>query len=189
MKQYRILLPLACALIVSMASAQDFRDVSWGATMEQVKASEQFTLMSEDENTLVFNGQVNTKTVNAVYEFLPNGQLSLAGYLFDDTYTNRNTYIEDYEEVNVTLERLYGEPKTSDTYWSDDLYKDDPQSYGMAVSVGHVTYQAVWETETTLIRHTLNGNDFEISHGVVYNSLELSDETEQQEQETEDDAF
>ncbi len=177
-------------VLYSLVSAQDFREVNWGATMSDVQASEEFTpVATEVENALSFTGKVNGKKVAAVYEFLPDDRLYSAGYVFEEDHTNRNRYIRDYEEISAVLERVYGTPKTTNTIWSNDLYRDSPQDYGMAVAVGHVQYQASWDTETTLIGHVLHGNDFQILHGVIYSSIELADEAQQHEQEVEDDAF
>jgi hypothetical protein len=188
MKLIHALIPLTFVLS-GLVFAQDFREVNWGATMAEVRASEAFDLLVEGKNYLMFTGAINGYKVAARYGFLPDDRLYSAGYIFLEEYTNRNTYIEAYEEVSTTLERIYGTPKLSDTYWSDDLYQDDPQDYGMAVAVGHVVYDAGWETETTLIRHTLRGNNYEIDHIVAYGSIELADISQEQEQQEEDDAF
>ncbi len=188
MRRIHALIPLTL-ILCSLVSAQDFRDVTWGDTKAEVRASETFDFLAEQGNATVFTGKVSGKEVGVVYQFLPDDRLFKAAYVFSEKYTNRNTYIRDYEEVSATLERLYGTPTLNETDWSNDLYQDDPQDYGMAVAVGHLAYRAEWETETTFIRHVLTGNNFEINHGVSYSSTELADAGQEQEQQEEDDAF
>lgn len=193
MKHIRIVLPVVLLVLSSMAFSQsseshDFRDFDWGDSVDSVKARETWPILTEDTNALVFSGEVSGKEAAAVYNFLPTG-LSMAGYVFQDSYTNENQYIEDFNDINSTLTRIYGVPDFDDVNWSNDLYKDDPSRYGFAVSLGHVVYQAQWTTDATVIRHTLHGNNYEIDHGVVYNSIDLQDDVEQQENESEDDAF
>jgi uncharacterized repeat protein (TIGR01451 family) len=166
----------------------DFRGFNWGASAEEVRAGESLPFLQEETGALVFSGTVNGKETVVVYQFLPSG-LATAGYLFQDEYTNRNQYIDEYEEVKATLTRLYGPPSSDVVNWSDDLYRDDPSEHGLAVSLGHVIYSSEWTTDTTIIRHVLSGNNYEIEHAVIYNSIELQDDTQQQQEGTEDDAF
>lgn len=66
-----------------------------------------------------------------------------------------------------------------DMFWQNDLYQDDYQDWGMAVSCGHMSAFATWETPETDINLGLFGDNYEISLGVEYSSKELRSLTEQ----------
>jgi len=44
------------------------------------------------------------------------------------------------------------------------------QDYGLAASIGHLAFQSDWETDRTLIRLTLKGDNFNIKIGIMYTS-------------------
>jgi len=50
------------------------------------------------------------------------------------------------------------------------MFKNRPQDYGLAVSMGHLAFQSDWETDRSLIRLTLVGDNLKFSTGVIYTS-------------------
>jgi len=180
---------IVCLVLVNTAFAKDFRDVSWGASRAEVRAAETATELGEEGNQLIFESLVADKNAGIVYEFLPGDRLVRAYYVFNEEYTNENRHIDDYNQIETILERVYGTPDTDDTEWIDDLYQDDPSSYGLAVSIGHLIYRSIYSSETTIIYHVLTGNNYDVSHVVRYDSVELGGEADQQDQQFEDDAF
>ena len=105
-----------------------------------------------------------------VYYFNESDQLYSAIYKSAETHTNKNDFIDDYKKVVEALTEKYGKPLDSGTIWKDDLYKDDPTDWGMAVSAGHMIMYAKWETENTDIMIALTGDNFEISTMIGYES-------------------
>lgn len=148
----------------------DFRNIKWGMSMAEVKAAEGETdLVTTD--ALIYDGlNVAGIDVMLIYYFNENDQLYSAIYSFEETHVNKNDYIYDYEKVVKALTEKYGEPINSDTIWKDDLYKDEPTEWGMAVSAGHMMMFAKWETENTNIAIFLSGDNFEISTMIGYES-------------------
>lgn len=102
-------------------------------------------------------------------------KLVRAIYDFEETHRNRNRFIDDFEKVKKALTQKYGEPISDREIWDDDLYKDDPSSYGAAVAVEDLTYQTTWETEETKIWMTLYGDNYEIIHNLYYDSKEYKE--------------
>jgi len=103
-------------------------------------------------------------------------KLYYSGYFFTGKRTNRNLYINDYKKLKETLIKKYGKPKTDiPGLWKNDLYKDDKIIGGMAISVGHLTYGASWETPNTKIDIMLSGDNYKINLVVFYASKELEE--------------
>jgi hypothetical protein len=96
-------------------------------------------------------------------------------YIFGLRHTNANAYIDDFKEVKKSLVEKYGRPKhgDDDACWKDELYKDDPDIWGMAISAGHLVYQAAWQTDRTDILLMLKGDNFEVRLIAQYTSKEL----------------
>jgi len=104
-------------------------------------------------------------------------------------HTNSNAFIEDLNKLKSILTEKYGKPESDDVVWLDDLYKDDPNNWGMAVSAGHLVYDVVWKTKTTKILEKLRGDNFDVTLLVQYSSLELSGLEEAKEKEKQNSEF
>jgi hypothetical protein len=178
----RIALLLFALFLTEGLFAQAFRNVNWGASIEEVKASEEKKPYLENEETLVYKVQLAGKEVLLLYNFLPKHGLYSSGYIFEEKHTNKNEYIADYNEVKSLLTKKYGATISDKVIWSNDLYKDDPQYYGTAVSVGHLKYGSYWTVEGTDIRLGLLGDNFEISMILNYESLKLKKLAEEAEE-------
>jgi hypothetical protein len=108
-----------------------------------------------------------------IYNFV-NNQLVRARYSFLQKHTNKNDYISDYKAINNALTEKYGNPTSDKEHWGNDLYKDDYDKKGFAVSLGHLKYFAGWETSTTDITSALTGDNYEIRHVTEYVSKKLT---------------
>ncbi len=109
--------------------------------------------------------------MNAVFDYdFADGKLFGGGYVFIEEHTNKNDYISDYNNVKEILTREYGSPTIDSTEWRNDLYKNDPQYWGLAISKGHLIYLNTWETQTTEIVLILGGDNFKIKFVAGYTS-------------------
>jgi len=149
--------------------ADDFRGSSWGDSKEAVKDKESGQFVLEQDNTLNFKTSVAGLDMVVVYEFL-DGRLVNAGYSSLESHMNKNEFIDEYEKLKELLIKKYGEPKTDDVIWRNDLYKDDRSGWGTAISVGHLIYRATWETERTDVVTALTGDNFKVQHLIGYRS-------------------
>lgn len=157
----------------SFAEDFDFRNVKWGMSKAQVKSSESLDVGDETQDGLLYKTQILNKNVLLMYNFVDNRLISSV-YLIKERHTNNNDYIDDYETFKKTLTKKYGKPTTDKTIWKNNLYKDDPTHWGMAISMGHLLYVSEWETEDTKISIGLTGDNFKMNHGIIYKSKKLN---------------
>jgi hypothetical protein len=54
--------------------------------------------------------------------------------------------------------------------WKSSLYKDDPEDWGLAISIGHVSWIARWDLSETTICLLLTGDNFKIMLGLLYST-------------------
>jgi len=161
-------------------SETDFRKASWGMSREQIKALENnLKITMEKEEYLGYQTQIAGLDCNLIY-FFTNNKLVRGRYFFTEPHSNRNDYILDYTTLKKLLEKKYGEASEDEQIWKNDLYKDDYDQWGFAVCVGHLVYYAKWETDITIIYLSLNGENYEISLMIEYQSKQLKSLEEQE---------
>ena len=170
----RTFAPATITLLVAIGSfAQDVRKVTWGQDINTVRQIEGKTPLQQNENTLSCKDKVAGYDCYLQYVFSHSG-LVAAGYGFDIKHTNKNDFIDDFKKIKKVLTTKYGEPSSDDQIWKDDLYKDDEQEWGMAISVGHLNFRSAWENDRTLIVLALDGDNFEIHLNAVYYSCHVA---------------
>lgn len=150
----------------------DFRKTTWGMTKEQVKKSEVGHFETQSDDVILYSDMVAGKEVRISYKFVGD-KLVRGRYTFLETHTNPNLFIRDYMEIKEILTEKYGPPVEDKPVWSNDLYRDDPKSWGTAVSAGHLAFVTHWDIPPTTIFHVLRGDNFEIVLGTEYASKEL----------------
>lgn len=161
----------------SSITSFDFRKANWGMTKEQVKKAETGKLEGEQDDHLTYSDHVAGKNVKITYTFR-NHVLVRCSYMFKEEHTNKNLFISDYEEIKRILSDRYGPPSAEHVNWANHIYRDDPAKWGIAVSLGHLSYLSFWDTNTTKLYHVLLGNDHKIALGTTYESKELERESE-----------
>ncbi|MBA7586386.1 hypothetical protein ES708_28384 [subsurface metagenome] len=179
-KNISILLTVLCVLVISTLILfaeevkYDFRKTNWGMSKEEVKATEDKKPGSEIDNTIAYRVKIDGDEYICGYTFLED-KLYNAGYVFTGKHSNRNLYIDDYKRLKEILIKKYGKPKDEIVFWSDDLFKNDRSQWGLAVSIGDLSYGAGWETPTTKIELMLWGDNYKISLVLAYDSRELEE--------------
>ena len=103
--------------------------------------------------------------------------------------SNKNDYIADYKNLKEILAEKYGSPLFDREVWKNELYRDDYQDWGLAISVGHLVYATQWETDKTYISILLQGDNFKINLGIYYESKQLKPLREEVEQKKAFDEF
>ena len=186
-------------------SEYDFRKVTWGMSRDGVTETEEGRPVGEEGGYVFYETSIAGLSCYLMYGFT-NDRLSNTGYIFTVSHSNKNDYIDDFYTLEGLLEKKYsraepsstGTPKpsrlnpsayqkTSQT-WKNSLYKDDPEEWGFAVSIGHLAYIARWETERTNIGLNLTGDNYEITLAVRYEGKSLAESyRETQEESTLDD--
>lgn len=149
------------------ADSNAFRDTYWGMTKTQVKAVEKSELVKEDTDLLAYKGNVAELNCYILYIFV-DGLLVRGKYVIIEEHSNRNDYISDYKKLKNLLQGKYKKPSKDEIYWKNDLYRDEYQSWGFAVSLGHLVYFTEWKTPTTDINLGLYGENYDITLAVEY---------------------
>ena len=158
--------------ILAKGQIYDFRETTWGMSKEQVKATEDRKADYEENAMLFYKVKIFGGSCYCFYSFLED-TLYNGGYVFTEEHANKNLYINDYIEFKGILTKEYGKPTMDEINWKNDLYKDDKSEWGMAISVGDLEYWALWETPNSKIALILDGNNYEISLILTYDSKEL----------------
>ncbi len=147
--------------------AGDFRDADWGMSKQQVRAIEDGEPIGESDRTLAYQVTLAGLSCIGVFAFNNDDELYAGSYEFNETHTNRNDHIDEFKQLDGLLEEKY-KLNRQGTNWMNELYRDDPQRWGIAVSLGHVVFASQWENESTTVLHFLSGGNFEIKHGLTY---------------------
>jgi len=163
-----------CLRIFAQDASFDFRNTKWGMTKSQVEESEDMELYLEIESNLIYKSTIGGKKASIIYSFTNDNELYRGAYCFEEEHTNRNDFINDFEEINKILSNKYGYPISDEKIWLNDLYKNDNKEWGFAVSLGHLRYDTSWENRKTKILHSVNGENYKINHIVLYFNDELN---------------
>lgn len=147
----------------------NFRNALWGMSKDEVKASEDSTPTEENETGLLYSSvTVSNMSASVMYSFDEDEKLYQGFYLFTDSHTSYNLYIDDYKKLVGALTEKYGEPEWDRTKWKDDLYKGDENDYGTAVATGGLIYGAQWKSDDTEIDVVLKGDNFDVELTCTY---------------------
>lgn len=164
-----------------------FRKTNWGMSKEEVKAIEGRIDADDSGNALTFNSQVAGLDCLVIYIFVQN-KLVRGKYAITTQHSNDNSYLTDYANLKEMLSKKYGKPVKDNVWWADDLYKDNPPEWGMAVGAGHLTLYSEWSTPETLVNVILSGDNYQIHLGIEYVSKQLGylEDQEKEQQALED---
>jgi hypothetical protein len=150
-----------------------FRKTKWGMSIQEVKQSEPMEPNESKENVLTYKTNILNKDVFLVYFFV-NNKLVRARYALAEEHSNKNDFIQDYNEFKEIIKKKYGKPVKEDIYWKSRIYKNDPSNYGMAIATGNLSYFSSWKTNDSKIICFLHGDNYNIYCGIEYVSEELA---------------
>ncbi len=149
----------------------DFRRARWSQSLAEVRATEEAAPVEETETALGYAIEVAGFEGIAVYSFIDD-KLATAVYNFVEKHSDDSAYLSDASTLAGLLGRKYGSTE-GEFVWHNDLYRDDPQKHGLAVSAGHLERIWRWRTPRTDIELKLSGDNFDVSLMIVYRSREL----------------
>lgn len=133
----------------------DFRKTYWGMSMQEVRLSETFLPSFDKNETLGYRVIFANKKANLSYTFMAN-RLMLAGYVFDERYSDLDSGYIEYKRVKEYLETIYGKTNESDKP-QDGI---DP----------NVKYQAIWYTARSSIVEFISLQDKEFILQIIFHS-------------------
>lgn len=154
---------------VTQAQEAPFRQAWWGMSMAQVKAVESARLLDESAEALLYEGTVAGLGCTIFYVFLAD-QLVSGTYNATVPHANDNAYLDDFQMLKESLTAKYGRPAIDTPYWKNDLYMNDPASWGMAVGAGHLILHVEWRSQPTTISLALTGDNYVHRLDVSYSS-------------------
>lgn len=155
----------------------DFRVAKWGESKSSVMKKENKADQAGIDKLYLFNDYVAGRECEVAYIFTDD-QLSMAKYIFHPSHTNKNDFINDYEELVNLLTQKYGSPRYNAPEWHNSLYQKDYDQYGFAVSLGHLSYSAGWFGDLTDVTVALFGENYKISLIIQYTSNKYKEKKE-----------
>lgn len=172
----KLILPLLLLSTVCFSQGS-FRSFEWGTHIDEIKKNETLQPSNiELDNALIFEGQVGGLKAFVMFIFLEDS-LVRGKYVFDETHSNKTDFILDFKKVAKKLAENYAVVK-EEVFWRNDLYKDNPEQYGFAVSLGHLVYYNEYMAAGTEIVTALTGENYKISHAVEYVSTKYKPKVE-----------
>ncbi len=172
MKVFYVLL-LSSFFATYAYSQTNFRNTHWGMSEAEVKGAETAELLNRSQEGLLYKTKVADFDAVAFYSFFGD-KLAIAGYFFDEKHLYNNDHIDDYQTIKSYVTEKYGHPISDNVSWKDDLYKNDVTEWGFAISIGHLMYTSRWKSDDIEISLTLKGDNFEISHMLMYANKDLT---------------
>lgn len=160
---------LLFAAVACDAVAADFRSADFGMSREQVRASEPDAKWLASGEQIGFITEVAGLSVQATYVFI-NDEFYMGGYSVVEPHADDNAYLNDYDRLKSLLAEKYGKPQTDDTLWRNDLFRREPSSYGMAISIGHMEKMAYWDLDKMEVAIRLSGDNYDVDLWIFYES-------------------
>ncbi len=154
-----------------------FRNTRWGMSKEQVLRIEGRSDHLENSGGLdIINYPQKILDMDCMvgYVFAEN-ILAKAKYSFLGKQEEKNQYLLEYKTIKDILIRKYGMPLSEKALWSNPMYENDDSNWGLAVSLGHLEFNAKWRDSETEILLRLSGGNNRLSLVVEYSGLEYRD--------------
>jgi hypothetical protein len=132
----------------------------WGQGRERLKSVIAGPVEREEDGELIYLRNLHDHGVLEGYEF-QKGSLARGRYVMIQRPLNAlNEFIGYYTALKQALNTAYGAPNTDRVVWDNDLYHPLPDYWGVAVMIGHLRYQASWETSDGTLTLELNGDRY-----------------------------
>jgi hypothetical protein len=168
-------LPMIASGLV--AQTLDFRNTSWGMDRAQVVVTEGMppnqTAERGGEVVLRYESARLAGIVCRVVYILARDKLVRTKYVFQQEHSDKNDFLSDFVRVDAFLIGMMESPTEQRVLWRNEVYKTEPQHYGIAVSLGQLLYSTQWKGTRTIVTHALTGENGVITHEVEYASIDL----------------
>jgi hypothetical protein len=149
-----------------------YQKTKWGMDPSDVKRLYPSARPDADGNFLVEDMIADLRA--AVGFIFAKGKLVRVAVVFMVDHTNANIYIGDYEKLKAAVSEKYGQPRVDDVDWSNSMFRDKEENWGVALQYGHVSFKARWTTETTEIVEACTGDNFKVHLILAYQSKDLA---------------
>jgi hypothetical protein len=154
---------------IQAIAKRDFRKTNWGMDKNTVKLTEPDDPKSEEDSAMIYSRKVAGMDVLIGYIFAQD-KLVRAKYMFHQEHEGSDPYIADYDNLKKAMEKKYGKAKKDKKIWKNELYTKIPSQWGIALSLGYVTFLSYWDTPKTEITLTLKSEESKIDLWLEYKS-------------------
>lgn len=141
-----------------------FRKARWHASQEQVIRLEGNPVAKDkfgELDVMRFKDSVQSMDCWIDYFFKDN-KLVKGRYIFLVRHDYKTQYFGDYKKAKDFLIEAHEKSPLTNINWLNDEYKDDYSKWGLAVSLGHLEYNAIWNMDETEIMLRLFGENNEV---------------------------
>lgn len=145
-------------------SKKHFRKAQWGMTQEKVVRLEGNPAAREDmDEYYVMRYWDSIKDMSCWVDYIfKEGKLVKARYVFLVKHDYKSQYFGDYKKAKDFLTEVHGQSPLTNINWLNPTYKEDYSNWGLAVSLGHLEYSAIWNVPETEIILRLFGENNEV---------------------------
>ncbi len=162
----------------AFSNEYDFRKTNWGINREEVAATEDALELQYGDSP--FPGESYETKVGGldcyINYYYTGDKLTNAEYEFSYEATLEYICIDNYINLKEKLTEKYGEAIEDEDIWIDDLYKNNPGSWGKAIAQSQLLRYAQWETPNTRITIVLEGDGYgDIALKIKYRSQQIKE--------------
>lgn len=133
-----------------LSSSDNFRNIPWGASKEQVLSSDSSPRKETGEDYLILEGKLANTNVDISY-FFWKGYFIKGSYLTSESFSDFSGYLEKYETLKEGLTKKYGSPMLDMIIWNDFMFKSKPERWLLALSKSHLEYISYWQKDKIII--------------------------------------
>lgn len=170
------------------APIDGFRNVKWGTPMDEAKNIAISADMIEGEDYIIYdtgviviiNSSVADLYARTYYEFDSDSKFYQGMYTILEEHEDKTDYYDDYCNLVELYTEKYGKPNNTSEDWKDDLYKNSPEDWGIAISEGDVDFLTSWvdDSGATINIYLSGGDNNEILFVVIYSAADHNTETD-----------
>ena len=160
----------------SFAQIADFRNFTWGSSLNDVQSREKSKLVYKvKDDELLYEDQLAGSDCNVIFIFNDNDKLVSGNYFFTKKFSNPELYIQDYNKFKTLLTQKYGTPFSEKEIWNNRVPISEKTNYGQAVADGNLSLNTVWITSNTQIKISLITVDKSPSLLIHYTTTHLDE--------------
>ena len=150
-----------------------FRQAQWEMTQNQVLRLEGNPVVKEKSDGLdVMRYKENVKEMDCWIEYIfREDKLIKANYIFLVDHEYKSLYFGDYKKVKEFLTEIHEQSPLTNVNWMNPTHKEDYSKWGLAVSLGHLEYSAIWDLPESEIVLRLFGKNNEINLTADYTGI------------------
>ena len=141
-----------------------FRDAHWGMRQDQILRLEGAPSAHDQTGEYeVMRYWESIKDIGCWIDYIfKDDKLVKARYIFLAKHEYKTQYFGDYKKAKDYLTEVHGQSPLTNMNWLNTEHKDDYSKWGLAVSLGHLEYSAIWDTAESEIVLRLYGENNEV---------------------------